>query len=85
MIRLFCRHEWKEISNYIFPSAWEQFFSRETDKVTNIPPWIFVKKLIIILACSKCGKLDKIIEECPPDTSGDRTVFHGFAVGDSSD
>ena len=62
-----CKHEWKIISEQILPSAWEQLMASRAARhnESELPAWVFNKKLVIILECSKCGKLDKTVESNP--------------------
>jgi len=69
-----CDHKWVIISKDILPSAYEQL--REggggTFKSENLPDNFFQKKLVIILACEKCGVLDETVESNPGDQWGRR-------------
>ena len=67
MFRFFCKHEWKEISKEVLPSAWEQMSSKNITNVKHGGPWLYAKKLVIVLGCSKCGELWKEVEVCPDD------------------
>lgn len=63
---LFCKHEWEVKDKTILPSAWEQH--REwgiTEIKGTYPVWTYCKKLILTLACKKCGELRVIREENP--------------------
>ena len=57
---MFCRHNWEKTSKVVLPSPFEQIgslrgFGRE----------FFREKLIVILKCTLCGKLDKTVEVNP--------------------
>ena len=62
-----CDHKWTIISKDILPSAYEQFSSAGGGrfKSENLPGNFFQKKLVIILACEKCGVLDETVESNP--------------------
>ena len=55
-----CFHDWKVISKEVLPSAFEQM--KGVESIKGDISYTFQKKIIIILACTKCGKLDKTIE-----------------------
>lgn len=59
-----CSHDWEIKSKDILPSAFEQM-SVGKFTVEELIFAAFTKKIIIILACKKCGELDKTIEENP--------------------
>ena len=68
-MRIFCNHEWEEVVNMVLPSAYEQMEDVKSFKVSKTWPEYqmlpFMKKSIVILACTKCGKLYKSIETNP--------------------
>ena len=55
---MFCKHEWEILSETILPSPYEQMEERAVE-LKHVIAWFFVKKLIVIISCKKCGKLDK--------------------------
>ena len=59
---MFCRHKWSKISETTLPSAYEQLSDREFGS-SKMPIWMFTKKYICILTCTKCGKIDKNVVE----------------------
>lgn len=79
-----CRHHWRQVSKTVFPSAWEQmhpatkddslsglFRSMQVQYKTNLPldRSFFRKKETLVLACDRCGALDKtetVFEIEPP-------------------
>ena len=61
-----CKHEWEKVSEVVLPSPFEQM--KETDLVERLmkaPSVNFVKKFILVLACKKCGAINKTVEENP--------------------
>lgn len=65
---MFCKHEWEEISKDVLPSAWEQLSKtagNDLKKITNVDPVLFQKKIIIVLRCKKCGKIERVVETNP--------------------
>ncbi len=63
-MNFFCKHQWEVKSKEILASACEQMNLREAGK-SSLPAWVFKKKLVMVLACTKCGKLKIVIEENP--------------------
>lgn len=63
---MFCRHEWEVLVNESMPSAYEQMTKNAlvTDmKAANV--FYFAKKHIVILACKKCGAINKTVTTNP--------------------
>ena len=59
-----CPHKWKTIEKVMMPSAFEQLKQAGLSKLKGGTEGnFFVKKSIIILQCTECGKLDKTITE----------------------
>ena len=56
-----CLHDWEVKSKDILPSAYEQMIAGKQLTDSILPVW-FQKKIVIILSCKECGKLDKTIE-----------------------
>ena len=60
----FCKHEWKIVDKTVLPSALEQMAKAGgTSKIQG--RGMVTKKVVVILQCETCGKLDKTIESCP--------------------
>ena len=61
--QLFCRHEWKKHSEAVLPSAFEQtmrtgeFRLNPSSVQSKMDSWLFRKKIIIVMICKKCNKL----------------------------
>lgn len=55
-----CKHDWEVKSAIVLPSAFEQM--KNCGRGTY-PYWIFQKKAVVIMACKKCGKIDKTTTE----------------------
>ena len=61
-----CEHRWVVLSKDILPSAYEQVMSGRGDlEAENLPDNFFQKKIVIIMACEKCGMLDETVESNP--------------------
>ena len=61
-----CLHNWVVLKEERMPSPVEINKLNDMQLTgANIPSWYFRKKYICILKCTKCGKLDKTIEENP--------------------
>ena len=62
-----CDHKWVVLSENILPSAFEQIAKASAGRVRigEVCEGTFQKKIVVILACEKCGSLDKTIEENP--------------------
>ena len=64
MNSIICKHKWETKEKVVLPSAWEQMGEKVGGlKTVTVFDHMFVKKVIIILVCTECGKLDKTIEE----------------------
>ncbi len=63
---LFCEHDYEEFNKTDMKSAYEQVVASGKN-YTSVPhnPWVFRKKLVILLKCKKCKRIKKIIEENP--------------------
>lgn len=60
-----CKHEWKQLSHDILPSAYEQMTKKLSDWTRLEIPMVavnFKKKLVITFMCTKCGEFKKIVE-----------------------
>jgi len=63
---MICKHDWAIIDKTILPSAHEQMSEKaESVSVQNPEPWIYEKKLVIVIACAKCGYIMKEVEVNP--------------------
>lgn len=63
---MFCKHVWVKITEVLMPSAFEQANAVEGYTVSAIDGvGMFTKKIVVILACEKCGKLNKTVEVNP--------------------
>ena len=63
-----CEHDFEIISKDILPSPYEQEFNVELKADVpwkSYPSWYYQKKIVIILKCTKCPKIKKIIETNP--------------------
>lgn len=58
MIKLFCKHEWKELKHFEIPSEAENVYNLNY-KVEYIHS--FNKSYVTDYTCSKCGKLKRKI------------------------
>ncbi len=63
---LFCKHDWEVKDKTVLPSAWEQGteYLKSIERA-KLPAWVFTKKVVITLACKKCGELKVVREENP--------------------
>lgn len=61
-----CDHDWKIVTDKEISSPAEQMDLANRNSRGKVPHWMFKKKSITILKCSKCGKLDKTIENFNP-------------------
>jgi hypothetical protein len=53
---MFCKRTWEIKKEVVTPSAWEQM------KLTNVREmefahWMFQKTIVVIMVCTKCGKV----------------------------
>lgn len=66
-MKLFCKHEWKVLSETTTESAIEVTMRvlQETTKSAKSIPWQMCsteRKYIVVVGCDKCGKIKKIVE-----------------------
>ena len=61
---LFCKHEWEKVSETMMPSAFD-IATESKYTVKNAWPNHLRRKFILVLACKKCGALNKTVEENP--------------------
>ena len=67
MFRTKCSHDWNKLVETVLPSGYEQMAqagesSREIKGVGSV---LFMKKLVVVLCCRKCGKVKSIVEINP--------------------
>lgn len=64
---LFCRHDWEVKDKTVLPSAGEQLGEDLITKLgsAKLPLWVFTQKVVITLACKKCGSLRVVREQNP--------------------
>jgi hypothetical protein len=55
-----CIHKWKVLDRTLFPSIVEQ-----AGQLTTDASWLFSKKLVVIVACTKCGRLKEFVNKHP--------------------
>ena len=64
---LLCKHTWEVLDKTILESAYEQM--RASNQVLQSCEFdggrFFVKKLILVCQCNKCGKINKTVESNP--------------------
>lgn len=60
---MFCKHDFEIIDKTILASGWEQMGSRVGQAEGTMQ--MFVKKVVILLKCSKCKEVKKITESNP--------------------
>ena len=58
---MFCKHDWELKDKTILPANLELLQGKLGS--ADIPHQYFVKKLIVLMACKKCGKLSKTVEK----------------------
>lgn len=63
-MNFFCKHEWEIKSKDILPSAYEQYKDQKIYP-DGVYTTHFQKKLILVMVCKKCGKINKTIETNP--------------------
>ena len=56
-----CNHKWKIMSETTMPSTHDNLIANGFH-TNEISAYDTQKKLVIILACTECGKLDKTVE-----------------------
>jgi len=56
-----CTHEWTKIAELTLPSAFEQVNKEGRLEQTTFAPSFYRKTFILVLACKKCGALDKTV------------------------
>lgn len=63
---LFCKHNWEILVNETMKSPIEQLSAASVNsRGCAIPSWMFEQKIVVILKCSKCGKLNKTVVKNP--------------------
>ena len=60
---MFCKHKWKLMDKTILPSGYEQLDAATSLKGNSLV--LLRKKVVVILVCTECGKLNKTIEVNP--------------------
>lgn len=63
-MKLFCKHDWEIVVKETMPSMLDTKNINNGGNIT-VPAWVAQRKIIIILKCKKCGKLNKTIETNP--------------------
>lgn len=60
-----CQHKWEKLAETTLPSGYEQMEkgSMNFEKISGVS--LFRKKYILVVFCSKCGNLKKIVEANP--------------------
>jgi hypothetical protein len=58
-MKFFCKHEWETVSEKTLPSAFQQMGATMLSKINNAHAWVFNITHILVMKCSKCGKLKK--------------------------
>ncbi len=65
-MKLLCDHDFEIIDKMLLPSAFEQVTeSGGSLKIKETRVDIFAKKLVIVLKCSSCNRIDTIVETNP--------------------
>ena len=59
-----CKHEWVVIKDELIKAPY-QLIKANKETVNIAEHWLMQQKLVVILKCKKCGKLDKTIETNP--------------------
>ena len=65
MIKLFCKHEWKIVSEITTKSRFEVATTQLNNTKPKTIPWQLCdarRKHIQIVTCDKCGKLRRFVE-----------------------
>ena len=57
---MFCKHAWEKVVDDYIPS----FMDRNPNFQGKGTVYMTMGRKIIILKCTKCGKLDKTVEDC---------------------
>lgn len=60
-----CKHDWEILDKTILPSPYEMVNEEFKARITEIRTYLFRKKVVLIISCKNCGKLEKIIESNP--------------------
>jgi len=60
-MKMFCKHDWEIKDKTILPANVELLKNLPAEG--SIPKAFFMKKVVLIMACKKCGKLFKSVEE----------------------
>lgn len=57
---LFCKHIWKVVGKTVLPSAYQQLKDggQVLKRAGSLTPEFFQTKVFVVVACSKCGKLE---------------------------
>lgn len=60
-----CQHEWVKLVEVTLPSGYEQMEKGGLHFETMKGVTLFQKKYILVVFCSKCGRLKKFVEANP--------------------
>ena len=61
-----CKHDWEVKDKTVLPSAWEQMQDAKKGTVEmQLYGVVFQKKVMVVMACKKCGLLKKYCERNP--------------------
>jgi hypothetical protein len=55
-----CLHDWKVMDRHVEPSAASKL---KQDLYGRPPDWMFAAHYVCIMVCTKCGAIDKTVEE----------------------
>jgi len=59
-------HKWTVLDKTVLPSGFEQMAAGDIKPTSMSNAYsIFIKKVVVVLACTECGKLDKTVESNP--------------------
>lgn len=56
-----CKHMWEKLEDKTVPSPMTEHVRLGLWAAADVPAWAYYTTTIIILVCSKCGKLDKTV------------------------
>jgi hypothetical protein len=56
---IFCRHDWEVKVDRETPSPFD-LTRDEIKSMSSAPPWFFERERLVVMACTKCGKVKVI-------------------------
>ena len=58
-----CLHDWEIKDKTVTENPFQQMMKEKNISIKDAPAWVFKEIYILVLACKKCGALDKTFKE----------------------